>query len=128
MSGIFNSSIFNNAAFNVGDVGAVDVVKTGTGGIDKRRNIVKPLGTLGLPKDKKANKQRLESRVEDSKEIQAEVAAKLAREFSEESDIKAPIAKMTMAQVELEIGTILRKQVRTREDEVMLILLMVAAL
>lgn len=122
MSGIFNASIFNNAAFNVGDVGATDVVKTGTGGIDpkKHKGIYKPLGTLGLPKKK------VEQRVDDSRQIQAEVAAKLAEEFSEEIKAK-PIPKMTMAEVEYEIGALLKKTLRTQEDETMLVLLMIAA-
>src|SRR6185369_8435771 len=103
MSGIFNASIFNNAGFNVGDTGGAvpDVVKTGTGGIDpgkKHKGIVKPLGTLGLPK-----KKTVQARVEDSKQIQAEVAAQIAREFSTDT------RTMTMQEVHSEIGTLLRK-------------------
>lgn len=124
MSGIFNASIFNNSAFNTGGAGAVvtpDVVKTGTGGIDPY-NIVKPLGTLGLPRKKKS----VEARIADSRAIQAEVAAQIAREFSEELALP-PIRTMSMAEVHFEIGTLLRKTIRTQEDEATLIILMIAA-
>lgn len=122
MSGIFNASIFNNAVFNTGTAGAVvtpDVVKTGTGGIDPRRRIVKPLGTLGVPRKGKAV---VDARIADSRAIQAEVAAQIAREFSEESS-----RTMSMAEVHFEIGTLLRKAIRTQEDEATLIILMIAA-
>ena len=126
MSGIFNPNVFNATIFNTGE--SSEVIKTGTGGIDgggkgKHKGIVKPLGTLGLPKK---TRKAVEVRVDESREIQAEIASRLAREFSEEVEQK-PIAKMTMAEVESEIGTLLRKQIRTEEDETMLILLMMAA-
>lgn len=129
MSGIFNASIFNNTIFNTGVSGAIVVpeVKTGTGGIDpgetRRRGIVKPLGTLGVPR-----KKSIEARIDDSRVIQAEIVSRLAREFSETIEASPPISQMTMAEIEFEIGTLLRKQIRTQDDEAMLILLMIAAL
>lgn len=136
MSGIFNASIFNNAAFNTGASGAAVVpdVKTGTGGIDpgegaKRRSIVKPLGTLGLPKKKGKVAGTVEARVEESRSIQAEIASRLAKEFTEESaaiETRA-VTEMTMREVEVEIGVLLKKKLRTEEDDVMLLLLMTAA-
>lgn len=136
MAGIFNPSIFNNAAFNIGDAGVVvaDVVKTGTGGIDpgdgKRRiaRSFKPTGLLHLPK-KKGGSPQVQARVEESQDIQAEIAARLAREFSEETlaiGEPPPIVEMTLAEVEAEIGLLLRKKLRTDEDEVMLLLMMAA--
>lgn len=129
MSGIFNAAIFNNTIFNVGDVGVVvaDVVKTGTGGIDRRR-IVKPTGILGLPKKKGGNKQ-VEARLQEAHDSRAEIAAKLAREFSEETasiNEAQQIVEMTMAEVDAEIAMLLRKKLRTEEDEVMLLLMMAA--
>lgn len=130
---IFNKSIFNIGIFNTGDddaAPAVEVVtKTGTGGIDpgeglkRRYPPVKPAGLLHLPKKKAA----VEQRVEDSRDIQAEIAARLAREFTEEGIEPPPIASMSMAQIDAEIGFLLRKKLRTDEDEVLLLLLMVAA-
>ena len=111
-----------------------ETVKTGTGGIDqpsRRRGIVKPTGTLHLPK--KAKQTRVDERVDDSREIQAEVAAKLAREFGDENAaLRAkpqvvPVAQMSMVEVEQEIGQLLRKKLRTEEDELMMLVLMAAA-
>jgi hypothetical protein len=109
------------------------LVKTGTGGIDpqRRRSIVKPTGTLHLPK--KSKQTRVDERVDDSREIQAEVAAKLAREFGDENAAlrakpqAAPVAQMSMLEVEREIGQLLRKKLRTEEDELMMLVLMAAA-
>lgn len=129
MAGIFNAGIFNNAIFNTGDAAQVvveEVVKTGTGGIDPRR-IVKPTGLLHLPKKKTPDKAGVQQRIDESREIQAEIAARLAKEFSEESSAIPefkPIVEMTMAEVEAEIGLLLRKKIRSDEDEVILLLLM----
>jgi hypothetical protein len=109
-------------------------IKTGTGGIDpvaRRRSIVKPTGTLHLPQ--KSKQTRVDERVDDSREIQAEVAAKLAREFGDENAAlrakpqAAPVAQMSMLEVEREIGQLLRKKLRTEEDELMMLVLMAAA-
>jgi hypothetical protein len=134
---MFSSVIFNALIFNgAGAAGAappVVVVKTGTGGIDpgevRRRGIVKPTGILHLPKKKEGRKD-VEDRVDESRGIQAEIAARLAREFTEETaeiEARPPIVTMTIAQVDAEIGFLLRKKLRTDEDEVILLLLMVAA-
>src|SRR2546426_494036 len=117
MSGIFNAGIFNNAAFNTGTAVVTPVVKTGTGGIDppRRKTIVKPLGPLSR------KRSVVDARVEDSRAIQAEVAAQIAKEFSEERVSRT----MSMAEVHFEIGTLLKKAIRTQEDEATLILLMI---
>ena len=132
MAGIFNPAIFNNNAFNTGDGVVADVIKTGTGGIDPgeglKHRIVKPTGTLHLPKKKEGRKD-VGDRIDESRGIQAEIAARLAREFTEESaalGAPQPI-QMSMAEVDFEIGVLLRKKLRTDEEEVMLMLLMVAA-
>ncbi len=119
---------------NVGMFGAeaeAEVVKTGTGGIDPvsgKRHIVKPTGLLHLPK--KEGRRQVSDRVDESREIQAEIAARLAREFTEETaaiQVRPAIETMSMAEVDREIGILLRKKLRTDEDEVILLLLMVAA-
>lgn len=111
------------------------VAKTGTGGIDqitgkKRYPPVKPTGLLHLPKKAREKRKRVEERVEESRELQAEIAARLAREFAEETaEITAfkPMAEMSMAQIDAEIGLLLRKKLRNDEDEMMLLLLMAAS-
>lgn len=58
-------------------------------------------------------------------------AERLAKEFSEETlrlpPELPPVTQMTMAEVEFEIGTLIRKKLKTQEDEVMLVLLMAAS-
>lgn len=120
MSGIFNSSIFNNAIFNIGDAASppvvVDEIKTGTGGID----VFKP---TGLIRRKKAKFPKIEERIEEFSEAQHEIAVRLANEFAEVETF-TPVSKMSMLDVEREIGTLLRQQV---EEEELLLLLMAAA-
>lgn len=141
MSGIFNPAIFNNAAFNIGLGGVVPpavVVKTGTGGIDperKRRtlhkSIYKPTGLV----ERKEGRKEVEDRIDESREIQTEIAGRLAREFTDESqgirEVQAQIEakrieEMTASEVDLEIGMILQKKLRTEEEELMLLMMMAA--
>lgn len=125
--------------FNTGAEAPVveEVVKTGTGGIDppsrgRHRNIIKPLGTLHLPKKAKPV-TRLDERVEQSREDQAAIAARLAEQMGasnrrfEATPSAQPVATMTMAQVDAEIAMLLRKKLRTQEDELVLLMLMAAA-
>ena len=104
-----------------------EVVKTGGKGDGKRRILsVKPTGLLDRPVKAKTL-SRVDERVEDSRQIQAEVAGELARQLRQEIDREVtPVVMMDLAAVEAEIGRILRKKVRTDEDEVLLLLLMVA--
>lgn len=127
----FGGNFFGGEFFSVTVAGG-DVVKTGTGGIDPgdglKRRIVKPTGILHLPK-KKGGDKRVEARVEDSQNIQAEIAARLAREFSEETvaiEARPPAIEMSLVEVEAEIGLLLRKKLRTEDEEVMLLLMMAA--
>ena len=99
----------------------------GKGDNEKRRHQpYKPTGLLHLPK--KAPK--VSERIDYSREIQAEIAARLAKEFTEEEVVRqeqVEVARMSAAEVDLEIGVLLRKKVRTEEEEVVLLLLMAAA-
>jgi len=130
MSGIFNPAIFNNAIFNTGEAGVVvDVIKTGTGGIDprKRKTIYKP---TGLIERKKQAQPEIQDRIDESRQIQAEIAGRLSREFTEETleaTLEAKrIEEMTASEVDKEIGVLLRKKLQTEEEELMLLLMMAA--
>ena len=106
-----------------------DAVKTGGGGLDpgeglKRRRIVKPTGILHLPKKKNGNAQ-VEARLQEAKAEQAEIAARLAREFTDENTV---IREMTVAEVSAEIAILLRKKLRTEDEEAMLLLMMAAVI
>lgn len=123
MSGIFNSFLFNNTIFNTGDAGVV--IKTGTGGIDpekKRRTIYKPTGLLAR---KPEGQKGVEQRIDESKQIQREVfeeviASKL------QVDLK-PIQSMTSAEVDREIGILMREKVLAEEEDEMMMLMMMIA-
>ena len=115
-----------------GGVGGVtpptpEEIKTGTGGIDPGDGlrIYKPTGL-------EDRKKRVDQRVDESSEIHAEVAAKLAKELRDSVDeIEVAELKatrlMTSAEVDQEIGMLLRKQLRTEEEELLLILLLAVA-
>ena len=94
------------------------------------KGIFKPLGILHLPKKPAPQgRKSVDERARDSANVAAEVAAQVAREFGEESNriqVK-PTVTMTMAEVNAEIGVLLRKKLRTEEDEIMLLMLMAAS-
>lgn len=117
----YGGSFFGGEFFNQGGGGA----RPDDGG----RGIVKPTGLLHVPK--KNGRTKVDDRVDDSALIQAEIAEKLAREFGEETlrlpPEQPPVVEMSLAEMEFEIGVLLRKKLRTEEDEIMLLLLMVAS-
>lgn len=118
---IFNAAIFNNTIFNTGE--AVEVVKTGTGGIDpvrKRRTIYKPTGLLA----KRSVKEVIEQRIEETRETHEEIKREIALSFREE--IK-PISQMTISEVDQEIGRLLKKKLQTEEEEMMMLLMMISS-
>jgi len=105
-----------------------DVVKTGVGGIQPGENRygIKPTGLDGYRP--KAGRKDVEDRVEEARELHAEIAGKLARELRGEIDqAEQAIATMTMAEVDREIGVLLRKVQRTQDEEVLLLMLMAIA-
>lgn len=127
-------------AIIVGDGDAdisLETAKTGTGGIDPvrrgRKSIVKPTGTLHLPKKQRREPSIADVRAEEARRIQAEVSEKLATEFGvENAELAAraampPVAAMSMLDIEQEIGALLRKKIRTQEDELLLLVMMAAA-
>ena len=128
-------NFFGGQFFGGGFFGTVDVAKTGTGGIDPQRRIVKPTGILHLPAKLKRGKlpEKIEERLEESLKEEAEISEKLAREFGEdtqrlhEEESAKAVLSASMAEVDREIGNLLRKKLRTEEDEILLLLLMVAA-
>ena len=130
MTTAWQPSAFQNNAFQIDTV--VQDVKTGTGGIDPVRRIIKPTGILHLPKKGKLP-EKVEQRIEEAAREQAEIANNLAKEFSgetqriAEANAAAATLEMSMAEVDREIAALLQKKLRTQEDEILLLLLMVAA-
>ena len=105
-------------------VGGGDTVKTGTGGIDppKRRTIYKPTGLVDRPRT------RVEERVAETHEIAQQIAKAFQEEFTPaEIAEPPPIEAMTMAEIDAEIGVLLRKKLRDEEDEAAMMLIMLAS-
>lgn len=130
MATAFQSDAFQNSVFQVDAA----VTKTGVGGIDpeeKYRRIVKPIGLLHLPQ--KRGRKDTADRIDESMQIAADVAAKLAREFTDESAQTAAerraqaILDVSMSEADREIAVLLRKKLRTEEDEILILLLIAAS-
>lgn len=129
---------FDEVSFD-GSIGGFDIDEIissggkGDNGRDavRRREPFKPTGLIDRPK-LKARKD-IEDRIQDARDIQAEVSEQVAREFGEESKRLAlvgdqqAIEEMSLREIDAEIGVLLRKKIKTQEDELMLILLMAAA-
>jgi hypothetical protein len=90
-------------------------------GDNRKRGIFKPTGLQP--------RSRVGQRISDTASLDAEVSARVAREFIDVPDAPAPppVIEMSAEEIDREIGIILRKRVRTDEDEVMLLLMMAAA-
>lgn len=125
MAGIFSSVIFNTTIFNTGTAGPAPPVvvveaKLGTGGID----VYKP---TGLTKRKKLKLKKLDERIEEFQDAQLEIATRLRQEFTDDPrGTFAPIAQMSMLDVDREIKQLLHEKIRM-EDEELLLLLIAAA-
>lgn len=134
MTTAFQRSAFQDNAFQIDDT-ASGGKGDNAGGKESRHPSFKPTGLVDRPrKPVKEGRKEVSDRVDESRQIEAEIAGRLAKEFSEETlNIQqepppvAPVEEMTLAEVELEIGVLLRKKLRTQEDEILILLLMAAA-
>jgi hypothetical protein len=126
VSGIFNSFIFNNQVFNTGTAGPTPPVvvvdaKLGGGGIEGG-GVYKPTGLTR----KKLKLKKHDERIEEFNEAQIEITARLRQEFIEEPSSPKPISTMSMADIEAEIGMLMREKARTQEEEELMLLLLIA--
>jgi len=85
----------------------------------KGRPIFKPTGLVDRPRS-------VEERIEQSAEIAREVLARGSLDEPPPQEAP-PVTEMTIAEVEREIGVLLRKKLRTDEDELILLLLLAAS-
>ena len=128
-SAAFDTNAFSTDAFDFGAVTpAADTGPPlgGKGDNEKRRSTYKPTGLLHLPQ----KSPKVAERIDDSRAIQAEIAARLAKEFTEEEVARqeqVEVARLSAAEVDFEIGVLLRKKVRTDQEELLLVLLMASA-
>lgn len=100
---------------------------------DKRRGkknlIFKPTG-IEERKPKpvvKEGRKTVEERVEETRDIAAAVREVAQQEFAKADQYQPPIETMTLAEIDAEIGLLMRKAYRSREDEELLVLLMLVA-
>lgn len=100
----------------------------GKGDNEERSQPFKPTGLLHRPK--KAGRREPADRIDESREIQVEIAGRLAREFTKEPAAPPPprlsLERPSLAEVDREIGVLLRKKLK-KEEEVLLILLIASA-
>lgn len=100
---------------------------------DKRRGkknlIFKPTGI----EDRKPKpvvhegRKTVEERVEETRDIAAAVREVAQQEFARADQYQPTIETMTLAEIDAEIGLLMRKVYRSREDEEILMLLMLVA-
>ena len=122
MTTAFQGSSFQNNAFQIDGVTPVvaDVVQGGKGDNDaRRRGTFKPTGLPPIKRGKKAV-PGVEARVAETHEIAKEVAR-------EALATAPPLVEMTAAEIDFEIGKLLKKAMRTDGDEIVLLTLMAAA-
>lgn len=131
MSGIFNASIFNNAVFNTGTAGPVvipEVVKTGTGGIDperKRRTIYKPTG-LPWALKKPQGQEGVEQRILETRDIHREILGEIQPRVELQEVSFKPIEAMSSAEIDREIGILMREKLAKEDEEDTMTVLMMA--
>ena len=99
------------------------VVKTGGKGDNskRRRLIVKPTGLVD-----RAATPTIKERLEDSAQLHVEAKIQARERFDVEAPEPQPIETMSQAAIDFEIGVLLRKKLRTEEDEILLLMLMMA--
>mgnify|MGYP001612067019 CR=1 FL=1 len=128
-------NFFGGEFFDGGFYEYSGVARSGGGGIEgkqtkKRYPPFKPTGLLHLPKKKTTTKaeETVETRLQETHAERVEIADRLTKEFTKETEARfRPIQTMSMAEVEAEIGVLLRKEQKTREDEIMLFILIAAS-
>lgn len=106
---------------------AAPVVPAGGKGDNEkpRRQIFKPTGLPPL-----RARKTVEERVEETRQIHEEVSREVSEEVSEEPQEQKTlttsyVARMSLPEIEAEIGRILRKKVITEEDEILLLLMVI---
>lgn len=86
-------------------------------------NIYKPTGLVNKPKS------RVQERIEETADIHAEVSQAFHEQLALEAQVEAndtPTVEMTQAEIDFEIGVLMRKRMRTEDEELMLLMLMVS--
>ena len=127
MAGAFQSTAFQNDAFQTGGSVVIGPPLGGKGDNEgRRRTIFKPTGLVDRPRTR--TQEIVESRVEQSREVAQEIAAEaLVQVTPPQADPLPEVSMMTFAEIDREIRERLHKKLRTEEDELILLALMAAA-
>ena len=102
----------------------------GGGDNERRRTTFKPTGLLDRPRIQPTEQieSRLAEQRETTKEIEARIAGEIAGELRAEREAAPPpIERMSLTEIDAEIGVLLRQKMRSQEDETVMLLLMAAA-
>ena len=101
---------------------AEDVVVSSTKK-SKQRPIIKPTGLLDRPIT------AVDVRVEETRQIHEEVFQRVSREFVQEPAeiLPQPIVRMSISEIDAEIGSLLRKKMRLEDDEAIFLFLIAAS-
>lgn len=100
-------------------------LRGGKGDNERRRKTIhpsfKPTGLVDRPQ-KKGRDERVEQRLRETREIHKEIVERA--ELQELSAVR-PITQMTMAEIDAEIGLLLRRKIQ--EDENIMLLMLLAS-
>lgn len=129
----FGGAFFNGELFN--DGGTPPVVEPtlplgGKGDNEKRRKeIFKPTGLAEKKAEPKLveGRKTIEERLEETKDIAEAVREVASQEFAKADKYQKPIETMTLAEIDAEIGALMRLKYRNRDDEEMLMMLMLVS-
>ena len=122
------TTAFFGGAFFGGEFFNTPAIKTGTGGIDpkKGKKLNLPFKPTGLSVKKRGQKTENQSiiseRLNEQELLAAEFTSKVTRETT-------PVEQLSLADIDLEIGTILRKKLKTDEENnrIAMLLILLAA-
>jgi hypothetical protein len=111
---VFNSAVFNPAVYFTGDAAPARLPRP-SDNEKRRKSIFKPLGLVDRPR--KDGRKSVDDRIDESRVMQADIAAQLAREFSVEElpTESPPIERMSLADVDAEIGLRLRAKLKNEQ-------------
>jgi len=116
--------------YPVDAVDTVDVVKTGSGGIDGgKRSAFKPTGETNRKKQPDGRKT-VDQRIADSENISAEILAErdgLAATAIQEAFKRADLVLRERAELEIDAGVFEAKRLKAKDDEEIMMLLLIAA-
>lgn len=128
----FGGAFFNGEFFNSDGPTPPEITLPvgGKGDNEKRKkSIFKPTGLTEQKAKPKLveGRKTIEERIEETRDIAEAVKEVSAQEFAKVAEYQKPIEIMTLSEIDAEIGALMRKKYRDRDDEEMLMLLMLVA-